>query len=210
MDYLEFKNLIQNYPVFRSSDICHIADNIQLLRDQINDWQKKGLLLALKRGMYILNENDRKITPSRMFLSNQLFSPSYVSLEYALSFYGIIPEHVYDVTAVTSKKTAIFKNRFGLFRYQHIKTSCLKGFIEISDENKMPVFIATPEKAVVDFLYFKSLKFSEIERDVFDTSFRFQNIERLKKGMLKEYASLFGTKKVLRFIALLLQYMGKK
>lgn len=88
-----------------------------------------------------------------MFIAKEIYSPSYVSLEYALSIYGLIPERVVDVTSVTTKKPIEFKNKLGVFIYQHIKENCFTGFIEKEDENGLVYFIATPEKAVADFLY---------------------------------------------------------
>lgn len=65
---------------------------------QLSNWEKKGLIIRLKRGLYVLNENDRKIEPSRIFLANSLYSPSYVSTAYALGYYDLIPEKVEDGT----------------------------------------------------------------------------------------------------------------
>lgn len=65
---------------------------------QLSNWEKKGLIIRLKRGLYVLNENNRKIEPSRIFLANSLYSHSYVSTAYALGYYDLIPEKVEDGT----------------------------------------------------------------------------------------------------------------
>jgi predicted transcriptional regulator of viral defense system len=69
-----------------------------ILRVQLSNWEKKGLITRLKQGLYVLNENNRKIEPSRIFLANSLYSPSYVSTAYALGYYDLIPEKAEDGT----------------------------------------------------------------------------------------------------------------
>jgi len=150
MRYKDFKNKIQNFPFFSTSHIFTLANNEQVLRNQLVKWQKQGLIYPLKKGLYILNEEDRKINPSRLFLANTLLSPSYISCEYALSFYDLIPEKVEDVTSATTRKTTYFKNILGTFYYHHIKLNCFTGFRQIEDENKFPVFVAEAEKTLVD------------------------------------------------------------
>lgn len=93
MKYFEFKNAISRFLVF-STHISHMG----ILRVQLSNWEKKGLIIRLKRGLYVLNENDRKIEPSRIFLADSLYSPSYVSTAYALGYYDLIPEKVEDGT----------------------------------------------------------------------------------------------------------------
>jgi predicted transcriptional regulator of viral defense system len=200
MKYIEFKKIMQAFPFFSSSQFANITDNEQVLKNQLNLWQKQGLVLRLKRGLYILNEEDRRINPSRLFIASQLFCPSYISTEYALSFYGLIPEKVEDVTSVTTKKTLVLRNSLGIFRYQHIKTACFIGFKQNEDENNLPFFIAEPEKAVVDFLYLNLSNFKESDKDIFELSYRFQNTQDLSKKKLKDFSHLFNSKKLIKVV----------
>jgi len=196
MNYLEFKKRVEKYPLITSTQLQFIKEDPQLVRNQITRWQKKGLILKLRRGIYILNESDRKINPSKLFLANQLYFPSYVSCEYALGFYELIPEKVIDITSVTPQKTYRIKNSLGVFIYQHIKTSAFRGFTTINDENGFKVFIAQPEKAIVDFFYLNLHYFKDYDSDIFEVSFRFQNLEILKKNKLFEFARYFDNKKL--------------
>ena len=200
MKYKDFKNKVQNFPIFSTTHISSLTDNEQVLRNQLTKWQKQGLIFSLKKGLYILNEGDRKINPSRLFIANQLLSPSYVSCEYALSFYDLIPEKVEDVTSVTTKKTTCFKNIFGTFYYHHIKLTSFVGFRQIEDENRFPSFIAKPEKALVDFFYLNLSNFSKNDRDVFEYSYRFQNFSDLDIGKLKNFAQILSNKKLLKIV----------
>lgn len=207
MKYLEFKKRIQDFPLFSSSLLGYLDANEQVLKNQLTGWKRQGLLLELKRGLYILNENDRKVTPSRVFLANQLYSPSYVSTEYALMFYDLIPERVADITSVTTRKTAYFKNTFGLFIYQHIGIDCFKGFIEEKDENDYSFLIATPEKAVVDFIYLNLPRFERDRPEIFEQSFRFQNFADLSSTKMLDFAVLFKNKKLFDVVKMFCEFI---
>ncbi len=196
MKYTEFKDYFQNYPVINSNDSVK-GCNFQTAYNQLNNWTKKGLISQLKKGLYVLNKNDRKINVSNVFIANQLYSPSYVSLEYALSLYALIPETVMNITSVSTKKTAKFQNEFGLFSYQSIKISAFRGFIQVSDNNGMKYFLAEPEKAITDFIYFNLSKFDKNDKDIFETSYRFQNLHILNIKKLLLFTKLFNNKKLI-------------
>jgi hypothetical protein len=210
MNYFEFKKKIQNSPVFSAKDIILLGEDVQLVRNQIRRWQNRGLLIKLKRGLYILNETDRKLTPSRLFIANQLYGPSYASLEYALGFYGLIPERVADITSVTTRKTKQFKNVFGTFIYRHIKPDCFSGYTIVKDEVRLSFFIAEPEKAVVDFLYFNMNSFKQSDLKVFEQGYRLQNISNLKQKKILKFAEAFQNKKFLNICKQFCDFIKEK
>ena len=117
MKYEEFRAFAAKFP-FIDSNILKLSGVFSRSnRIQFSRWLKKGYIVRLKKGgMYVLREADRQINPSRMFMGCELYKPSYISLEYALGHYGIIPERVHDITCVTTKKTNSFKNLFWKFR----------------------------------------------------------------------------------------------
>lgn len=197
MRYAEFKKQFSHYPVIFSQDMAMLKEDRQVMRNQFNRWVAKGLLIKLKRGAYILNDSDRKIAPSRDFVANQLYSPSYVSLEGALNFYGLIPERVTDVTSVTTRKTLRINNRLGSFIYQHIKPSVFRGFKAIKDEAGVSFFIAEPEKSVIDFLYLNLHKFQKDYSGTLTESYRFQNLEVVRTKRIMEFARLFNNLKLM-------------
>ena len=170
---------------------------------------KKGLIIALRRGLYVLNKNDRKVDVDRNYMANVLYGPSYVSLEYALNFYDLIPEKVMDITSVTTRKTAHFNNEFGDFIYQHIKAEAFRGF-KRTGEGRDLFFMAEPEKAVVDFLYLNLGRFKADARQLLEHSYRFQNIEDLNKRRLAELARLFHNKKLTRVVKDLCRWISEE
>lgn len=210
MNYTDFKKKVIKFPVIPAADLLLFEGKWQAARNQLNRWLKKGLLIKLRRGLYILNENDRKINPSSRYLANQLCFPSYVSLEYALGFYGLIPERVRDITSVTTKKTIRFTNIMGTFTYQHIKIEAFRGYEVVKDENGFNVFIASPEKAVIDFLYLSLDRIKKPDMDIFEASFRFQNTEDLDCRKIIEMAGFFKNKKLTKLARLFCQFIRKE
>ena len=141
-------------------------------------YTKRGLLVRLRKGLYALKE----MIPNEEVIANALYQPSYISLEYALSRYGIIPEMPYTITSVTTKITATFTTRGRDFSYQKIKKAAYTGYAP-QKVGGHTIFIATPEKAFVDYLYFVSLgKKTLNDRLSFD---------RLEHKKVRSYGKLF-------------------
>lgn len=208
MKYTEFRHFFASFPVIPASSFGALDVNTQVLRNQLSGWKKRGLVIELKKGLYILNDADRQVNVSRSFIANQLYPPSYVSLEYALMRHDLIPERVYDVTSVTTRKTASFQNPLGQFAYRHLSPERFFGFVEEKDENGLSVFVAAPEKAIVDFLYLNLARFQTERSDIFGLSFRFQNLEQLNLGKLTEVADRFKSKKLVRVTGLFCEFLA--
>ncbi|MGE3919870.1 MAG: hypothetical protein AB7F64_02795 [Gammaproteobacteria bacterium] len=210
MNHETFRKLTQNYPFFKSNIFTHIVDNVRILRRQVSEWLKKGYILQLKRGMYTLRNEDRAVGFSNYFLANNLYSPSYVSLETALSYYGMIPERVYAITSISSKKTQHFENSFGYFTYNQLKPELYGNFVTVKDEFGNNFFIATPERAIIDFFYFKTKGLRKINKDIFEESFRLQNLDLLNKRKLLAITKEFKQKKLITLVNLLLKQIEEE
>lgn len=183
---MKFREFIQIYKdaVLIDGSTFSVFDKAQNLRRQVSDWLKKGYLIQLKKGTYIFSDEYRKINPSISFIANFLYSPSYLSLEYALSFYGLIPEKVTVITSVSARKTKTIKNRMGRFEYNSIKKELFFG-LKKSGTDGQNFFIAEPEKALLDFFYLRTeFKGSEAELK----SLRLQNSEIVDQQRLVLYS----------------------
>lgn len=200
MDFNKFKNKHKNMPLFMSKDAVKEGPDRQNMRNQLKRWQTRGLIVKLRRGVYILNKEERIVTPSISFVANQLYSPSYVSLEYALGLYGLIPERVYDVTSITTKKTASFTNELGTFVYRHLKPRAFRAFRIEKGSDGFDFLIAEPEKAIVDFIYFNLPVFKKDYKGTLNQSYRFQSIKDISGKRLTELARLFNNPKLERVI----------
>jgi len=106
---------------------------------------KDGALIQLRRGLYATQPD---IHPYCFAAS--IYGPSYISFESALSFYGLIPEAVHEITSATIKRPALFANRFGYFRYLSIPRSVYTIGIDRIEESGIPFLIASPTKALCD------------------------------------------------------------
>ena len=146
-----------------------------------------GLFLRLKKGLYGL----RTDLPSEEEIANRLYRPSYISFEYALGYYNILPEMTYIVTSATTKPTRTFEVTDKTFSFLKIKKEAYTGYILKKEEGKS-YFIAEPEKAIVDYLYFVVLGKKQPNERLYT---RF-----LKKEKLVEYSRLYKRGKLIRLI----------
>ncbi|MCM2323302.1 MAG: hypothetical protein NDJ90_08560 [Oligoflexia bacterium] len=118
--------------------------------------QKKGQLLRLKKGFYVLSKEFAGREHSPQIVANLLYGPSYVSLESALSDYQLIPEKVVALTSVTSQKNKSFDTPIGLFTYRHLASSLYPlGVTLRKGRDGRPFLIATAEKALMDVFTLK-------------------------------------------------------
>ena len=210
MKFSEFKKKVLKWPVIFSKDVIPAGKSGQAVRNQLERWRKTGRVIRLKKGIFILADDDRKAEPSRAYIANQLYSPSYVSLEYALNYYGLIPERVIDITSVTSRKTMKLDNKIGTFVYQHVKPCAYRGFEMVKGENGLSFFIAEPEKAVVDFFYLGLRGVTVDSPDIFEGSYRFQNTKGLDPVKILRMAKFFKNKKLIKVASLFCEFLKKE
>ncbi|MBI4365791.1 MAG: hypothetical protein HY543_03130 [Deltaproteobacteria bacterium] len=112
------------------------------LKLQLHQWKQVGDLVALKRGLYVF----AGMQPPMAEIVSALYAPCYISLEYALNHYGLLPDIPFGVTLVTPKATRKFTTPLGQFSYQKLKKAAFFGFDPVT-------LLASSEKAMVDYLY---------------------------------------------------------
>lgn len=121
--------------------------------DKIADWLAKGVLLPIRRGLYVLGPDEREGPISLPLVANILYGPSYVSLEFALSRYGLIPEGVFDVTSVTLKRSRMIATPLGRFSYRHLPQPAYGIGVRMEQgESGVSFLLASPEKALCDLV----------------------------------------------------------
>ncbi len=149
MRFEEFAHLAQPLGVFESTLVLPFYESPQQAHRQLSDWTRAGKLLQLRRGLYTFPDE----LPNSYVIANRLVRPSYVSLQSALSYYGLIPEHVASMTSVTTGRPITLNNKFGRFIFRHIKTDFFFGFRHWQVAQTEFAFMATPEKALLDLIY---------------------------------------------------------
>lgn len=154
------------HPVLRFAETAYIeAQNLlPLLTDYTNPHDfisrlvKKGELIRLKNGFFVIAEKIEKSPVPYPQIANLLYGPSYLSCEWALSHYGMIPEGVYVVTSVAATKSKSFKTPLGTFDYIYLNHSRYSIGFDQKENSSGRFLIATPEKALADLVHFKSKK----------------------------------------------------
>lgn len=150
MKFREFENQMKRLPAFNLNDVRKLDPGFH--RQQLSYWLAKELIKSLPGGYYILA--NQTVDEQVLFtLANKIYQPSYISLESALAYYGVIPESVLGVTSVSSRKTIRYQSTWGQFRYRSVKPVYMFGYIVVEAEQKKKYKIARLEKAVLDYLY---------------------------------------------------------
>ena len=119
--------------------------------DKINELTRQGYLLPIKRGLYIPGPKLRLSRPDPFLLANHLYGPSYVSLDSALAFWGMIPERVMETVSITTKFAKKYETAAGRFTYIHMLPPYYAfGIQQVTLTERQQVLMASPEKALCD------------------------------------------------------------
>ena len=156
--------------------------------------EKNQNLIKLKRGLYETNENADPLT-----IANALLSPSYISFETALAYYGMIPERVYAIKSATFKKNKIkkYKNAFGLFLYQDVNPNAYPYDINQIEIDGTKIQIASKEKALLDLLSVISPRNNKKElMDLLSDDLRIDEVmfDELDKDKIIKLCDLYSSK----------------
>ena len=199
MQYLDLKKYFNDFTVFSLMDIKRVDAGFH--RRRLNEWQDKKYIKKIIRGYYIFS--DLTIDETVLFeTSNRIYRPSYISLETALSYYHLIPESVYGISAISTRRTYTFKTPIAEFSYRTIKPNLFFGYDLVTHNNKH-FKIASMEKAVLDYFYlnpkikresdFAGLR---INRDIFLAQTR----ETILYDFLDKFAKKTLTKRMNSFL----------
>ena len=150
MTYTQFYNQWHGLGCFSVHQVHAISPDFN--RANWHQWQKSGYIVMLRRGWYAFADYLQQPDYARYF-AGKIYAPSYISLNTALSFYGIIPEAVVEITSVTTQKTCRYENAFGQFSYQTVRPRLFWGFEPKTMRDGKQYMMATPEKAIIDLLY---------------------------------------------------------
>ena len=123
---------------------------------KIKLWVEQGYLVPMKRGLYVVSHEITQQEPCLGLIANHLYAPSYVSLQYALRQYGLIPERVMLITNITTCHARSFSNSLGSFSYHNVGRAYFALGVTSRAEGSSSYMIATPEKALVDTILFTS------------------------------------------------------
>lgn len=175
-------------PIFTVTDLQQIFQVEKRSAQAFLSYHKRlNNLIKLKNRYYCLE--DKK--PHDFLIANKIYFPSYISLETALSYHQIIPETVYSITSITTKKTQRFLVLGKEFVYRSLKTDGFSGYKLYQIDDKTRAYIALPEKALADYLYYCFLENREVNERI--------KREKIKESRLLEYLKILSGTKLVKF-----------
>lgn len=207
MNILEIRNLLGT-TVFTNDTLVEILkSDIKNINEKIMRMVKNEELIRIKRGIYCLGQKYRQNEPNPISAANLLYAPSYVSFEYALSYYGMIPERVDEITSATMKHPKLFITPLGRYSYRKISTNAYSIGIDWHyNEQDGGRLIATPEKALCDKIrYDRGIgRMSQEEMlEYLEYDLRLDNLEKLDGELIRSIAIAYRSQN-LRTLATLI------
>jgi len=193
-------SLITKLPFFKIENLKLVGISTHYLRTILTRYTKRGELIRLKKGVYtskiFIEETKKEGNYSAFleFLANEIYSPSYLSLDYILYQENILTEIPVNFTLITKNKTAFFSNVLGSFFYHKIKDELFCGF-EIIRESDFIILKATRAKALFDFLYLrKNLLVNK--KAIKELRLNLNNFSKSDIEEFKKYLEIEGSKKM--------------
>jgi predicted transcriptional regulator of viral defense system len=181
MQFEQLLHLVAGQPLFETGLLLSGDVDPNDVRRQLSRWVSAGKLKQLRRGLYILSPPYQKQIPHPFLVANFLMPGSYVSLQSALAYYGLIPEYVARTLSVSTGRPAQWKDGF---HFQHLAPHLFFGYQRVDVASEQSAFVATPEKALLDLAHLTP------KADSLDylRQLRLQNLERLNLERLHEFA----------------------
>jgi len=188
VDYATIKNLLRE-------------NGYKYINDKINYMKQKGLLSSLKKGLYLYHSPYIQTFISNEIIANNLLGPSYISYEYALSYYNLIPERVEEISSVTTKRSKAFSTEYGVYSYTHMKKELFTIGINILSSKQGNFMIASKEKALCDKIYaLKGVKIrsKKAMREFLldDLRIDFDEIDSFDLELIKKYMEISKSQRI--------------
>ena len=177
---------------------------------KLHELESVGEIIRLKRGLYVVNPEVNGIPVSTELIANHLYGPSYVSMQTALRYYGVIPEAVYAVQSLTVKHSRSFENVFGHFQYISCSPEYFSiGLTQVSKDNYTFV-MATPEKALCDLILHThglNLRYRKEILECLEEDFRLdmEAFQGMNPEIIRQCAEVGKKKKMLNLLAKILE-----
>lgn len=198
MDFGTLLSIVGEEPVFETGLVLAGAVDPADVRRQLSRWVGAGKVVQLRRGLYALAKPYRKVQPHPFLVANRLVRPSYVSLQSALAYFGLIPEYVAITTSVTTGRPGRRDTNVGSFGFRHLKPDLFFGYALIDLGNGQQGFVATPEKALLDLIRLQPRSDSL----AYLTQLRLQHLDQLNLERLGQLAERCSSPKLGRAVRL--------
>ena len=194
MNFASLLAIVADEPVFETGFLLVGEVDPADVRRQLSRWVAAGRLHQLRRGLYALAPPYRKVRPHPFLVANRLVRGSFVSLESALAYHGLIPDYVPVTTSVTSGRPGRRDSPLGAFAYHHVGPGLLTGCRLEGLGEGQEALVATPAKALADLVHLVP----GADASTYLSELRLQNLERLDPAELRAHPILGGRPKIRR------------
>jgi predicted transcriptional regulator of viral defense system len=184
MEFGKLLEIVGEEPVFETGLLLCGNVDTKDIRRQLSRWVKGGRIVQLRRGLYVLAPPYRRIEPHPFVVANRLVVPSYVSLQSALGFHGLIPEGVPATVSVTTKRPGRRSTDLGEFAFRHLKVEMFSGYTRMDVGYGQKAFVATAEKALIDLVHLHP----QSDAPGYLAGLRLQNMDKLDLAELERLA----------------------
>ncbi|MHB1136633.1 MAG: type IV toxin-antitoxin system AbiEi family antitoxin domain-containing protein [Coriobacteriia bacterium] len=194
MKWSELITAVGAEPVFETGHLLvGPTDHADVAR-QLSRWVADGRLIRLRRGLYAFGGAEAQVrrAPHPFEIANRLVPGSYVSLNSVLARGGIIPEYVPVTTSITTGRPGRRVTPLDAFVYRHVRASMFWGFETEVLPGGARVYVATPEKALIDVLYLTD----DAANSRYLDELRLQHLDRLRLDVLATMAAKTGSRRV--------------
>ncbi len=192
MRYEKLQEIVGDEPLFETGLLLAGDVDPAGVRRQLSRLTASGRLLQLRRGLYALAPPFQKVKPHPFLVANRIMRPSYVSLQAALAYHGLIPEYVPMVTSVTTSRPGLWNTPLGDFEYRHVKVGLFFGYRMEDLGGGQTALVAAPEKALLDLLYLQPGS----DRPAYLQELRLENLESLDLDVLRGFTEETGSPKL--------------
>lgn len=203
----DFENLLLEWPlgVIKDVDIATVISGASKRYAAVNRALKKGTLVRLRRGVYLIGKPFRKILSSNFQIAHSIYGPSYISFESALFYHQWIPEAVYTTRCATAKRAREFDTPLGLFQYIHIPDYlCYLGVQRVGSDGEA-FFMADPWKALADHYYAYNRNWNRPEDLYLDMRIETENMSESDLTTLQLLSEQYQSGRVRTFLSKILR-----
>jgi len=186
-------------------DLNNLFDGTPAARyGMVNKALKKGDIIRLRRGLYLLSEKYRHKKLSKLFLASRIVPHSYISLESALSYYGWIPEQVTTVTSILAQgRTKTFTTPLGEFVFYQLPVNeyeFLTGVTRVEEIKSEPFLLASPLRSLADFVYVKKIDWKGLSYLTDSLRIEIEQLLQIESNHFLEIQKVYRSKRVLHFL----------
>jgi hypothetical protein len=181
--------------IFDYQMLMHHLREYKKARDKVTLLLKNNSIIRIKKGLYIFGPVYQRSSVPQELLANIIYGPSYVSLEYALSKYGLIPERAYVVTSISLNRSKTFKTPMGVYTYKSRPLAVYPiGIKQIEIPHEGNYLIAEPEKALIDLISQQDIKDVHEMKEYLYENMRMEqsSLKKLKKKLLIDILHSYG------------------